>query len=289
MVESMTGYGRAEYVDENYFILVEVKSLNSRYADISINLPNRVRNMEIDIQQLTKDFLKRGNIYINVDVKEKKTTMLPKINKDLLMKSLDILYEIQKVSGILDDIRIDHILYFKDIINYEEERGDSNALGKLIIEQVVKSLDELKKMRQKEGEKIKVSLEESLKNLNSIIIYIKEIKDEVLKKWFEKLNTRIKKFSLEVPEERLVQEAAVYADRGDITEEVERVGSHISQFLDVMSNEYPNGRKLDFLCQEFVREFHTMGAKIEDIHISEKVLLAKSEVEKIREQVQNIV
>ncbi|MDY6821235.1 MAG: YicC/YloC family endoribonuclease [Deferribacterota bacterium] len=289
MIESMSGYGTYSEVSENQSIDVEIRSLNSKYIDISINIINPLKILELELRNLIKDSLKRGSIYLYVSIKSVKSFVKPILNKELFWQYLKILSEIQKESDILDDIKIEHILACDNIIVYEQENKLDDELREFIIMGVKHAVLNLKEMREKEGVKIKRYLDEQIKNLSLINSKIRQKADGQIKNIFNKIKKRLDLLISEIEDERIMQEVAIFAQKSDITEEVDRIDSHIAQFNEIAEKEYPCGKKLDFLTQELLREFNTIASKAEDIEIKKLVINAKTNVNEIKEQIQNIV
>jgi uncharacterized protein (TIGR00255 family) len=288
MIESMSGYGQKSFSSEDVYIDIEIKSLNNKYIDISININNNFRFLEMEMRNIIKDALLRGSVYVNISITTSKTLVKPRLNKELLMESINILNEIQKESGTLDDIKIDHIMNFKDIITYEDNKISDNNINATILNVLKETIEDVKHMRVIEGKKTEEILKTLIEEISSINKYIKNNAQKLPEITYEKLKKRLESFHVDMDEGRLMQEVALIADRCDIREEIDRINSHINQFRNIMK-EYPCGKKLDFLTQELLREFNTISSKVEDIEIKSKVILAKSNIDRIREQVQNIV
>jgi uncharacterized protein (TIGR00255 family) len=242
----------------------------------------------MEIRNIINKELLRGSIYVNISIATNRPLVKPKLNKELLADSVRILSEIQKESGILDDIKIEHIMNFKDIITYEENKISDNDFNATILDVLNATIKDVKQMRVIEGKKIEEILKTLIEEINSINEIIKNNAEKLPEIAYEKLKKRLESFQVNVDEGRLMQEVALIADRCDIREEIDRINSHINQFYDII-NEYPCGKKLDFLTQELLREFNTIASKVDDIDIKSKVIIAKSNVDRIREQVQNIV
>lgn len=288
MIESMTGYGQKSYSSEEANINIEMKSLNNKYIDISININSNFRFLEMEIRNIINKELLRGSIYVNISISTNKPFVRPKLNKELLADSIKILSEIQKESGILDDIRIEHIMNFKDIITYEENKTSDSNINTTILNVLKETIEDVKHMRVIEGKKIEEILKTLIEEISSLNKYIENNAQKLPEIAYEKLMKRLESFHVDTDEGRLMQEVALIADRCDIREEIDRINSHINQFHNIMT-EYPCGKKLDFLTQELLREFNTIASKVDDIEIKSKVIIAKTNIDRIREQVQNIV
>lgn len=289
MILSMTGFGRNFVSNDFCSVKTEIKSVNSKFLDLRFRLPKIFSYLEIEMMNVFKEKALRGKIDINVDVQFRKPVKIPKINHNMLNLYLDALREIQMESEVLDDIRIDHLIHYDDILEFTEDTETEEKVGSLIKESANQALDELHNMRQKEGENLYNDLKERIGRLKEYKNNIDKLKENVFEYWFDKFKKRMEKLDIEIQEDRITQEAGFYAEKADITEEVVRIGSHLDQFVETLDNEEFCGKKLDFISQELHREFNTIGSKSNSADIVNIVVSAKSEIDKIREQVQNIV
>ncbi|MGA1862767.1 YicC family protein [Deferribacter thermophilus] len=289
MVKSMTGYGKVVKSNDLADISVEMRTLNSKYCEINLRLPKHFIFLEIGLKNLIKKEIKRGKVDVFIDVTPKKVINNPILNRNLLASYMSILRELQMESEIIDDIRIDHILKFPDVISYEDNEEIYSEIGDLIIEAVDETLKKVDEMRRVEGEKLKEDLLERINLLEKFKLNIDKMTDENYKIGIEKLKNRLKELEIKVDEDRIAQEVALLVERSDINEELVRVESHILQFRSVLDTEGEMGKKLDFIAQELHREFNTIASKALLSDIKSVVIEAKVEIDKIREQVQNIV
>ena len=289
MLVSMTGFGESSVSGEFFDIKMEVKSFNSRYLDIDIKMPKNISYLEIKLNNLIKKRVARGKVIFFINLIENKPLYLPELDNEKLKKYLDIIRSILVTSEIIDDIKIDHLLKFDDIIKYKETVYNKDDLESLIIEGLTHALDGLELMREREGEILKVDILKRLDLLAEIIEKVEMSSKNVYEYWVDKFKMRMKEMNIELDKERIISEAAFYAGKSDIYEELERSKSHIKQFAEIIEKEYPCGKKLDFLCQEFNREFNTIASKSSYTSVINDVIAAKNEIDKIREQVQNIV
>jgi len=285
----MTGYSNVAENFDDFDIVVSLKSVNSKYIDIKVRLPKFLYEKEIEIVNILKDKLSRGKVDAFIDITLKKPTKKAKINVEYFNMYMDVLKDIQIKSGILDEIRIDHILRFDDVIQYTDNKNIEESVDEKILAVIVKAVELLKQMRSEEGENLKKVITDALVKIEKLNEEIKNCKELIYEHNLEKYKKRLKELLNEVNEERVVVEAGIISERLDISEEVDRINSHIKQFYRVMENEFPCGKKLDFLCQELNREFNTIGSKSQQIEVINCVIAAKTEVDKIREQVQNII
>lgn len=292
MAISMTGFGRGEVKNENYQFLVECKTINHRYCDINMRLPRKVSFLEDKARNFIKDFVKRGRVdlYVKLDLIGSEDVNL-KFDDNLASQYINILNTIRDKYKLTDDISVMNVAKFPDMIKAEEKEEDEDEIWALFKEALEISLKKLVAMREDEGKKLE---EDTLKRCDILSGYINEIEklsDTVVEDYREKLNTRIKELLQnpnEIDENRLAQEVAIYADKSSITEEIVRFNSHIVQLKNTVVKNDSVGRKMDFLIQEMNREINTMGSKSSDINITNLVVEVKSELEKIREQIQNI-
>lgn len=292
MAISMTGFGRGEYKDDKYSFLIECKTINHKYADINIRLPRKISFLEDKARNLIKDYVKRGRVdlYIKLDVLGDEDVNL-KFDEVLASQYVDILKQIRDKFDLVDDISVMNIAKFPDIVKSEEKEEDEDVLWSMLKKALEEALRKLKEMRSEEGEKL---AQDVIKRCDLLKNYIEEIEKysyNVVIDYKEKLNSRIGEI-LENPslvdENRLAQEVAMYADKSSITEEIVRFESHIQQLKKTIVKNESIGRKIDFLIQEMNRETNTIGSKSSDLNITNLVVEVKSELEKIREQIQNI-
>ena len=292
MAISMTGFGRGEYKDDNYQFLVECKTINHKYADINIRLPRKLSFLEDKARILIKDYVKRGRVdlYIKLDLLGSEDVNL-KFDEGLATQYVSILKQIRDKFDLADDISVMNIAKFPDVVKSEEKEEDEELLWSMFKKALEDALIKLKEMRAEEGKKL---ADDIIMRSNLLKNYIEQIENysyNVVNDYKEKLNNRIGEL-LEDPsiidENRLAQEVAIYADKCSITEEIVRFKSHIEQLKNTVVKDDSIGRKIDFLIQEMNRETNTIGSKSSDINITNLVVEVKSELEKIREQIQNI-
>jgi len=292
MAISMTGFGRGEYKDDNYQFLVECKTINHKYADINIRLPRKLSFLEDKARILVKDYIKRGRVdlYIKLDLLGSEDVNL-KFDEELATQYVSILNQIKDKFNLVDDISVMNIAKFPDIIKTEECEDDEDALWSMLKVALENALIKLREMRSEEGKKLAQDIQDRCNLLKNYIEDIEKYSYNVVIDYKEKLKSRISDI-LEDPsiidENRLAQEVAIYADKCSITEEIVRFKSHIEQLKNTVSKNESIGRKIDFLIQEMNRETNTIGSKSSDLNITNLVVEVKSELEKIREQIQNI-
>ena len=292
MAISMTGFGRGEYKDDNYQFLVECKTINHKYADINIRLPRKLSFLEDKARILVKDYIKRGRVdlYIKLDLLGSEDVNL-KFDEELATQYVSILKKIKDKFDLVDDISVMNIAKFPDVIKTEEKEDDEDKLWSMLKVALENALLKLKEMRSEEGKKLAEDIQNRCDLLKNYIEDIEKYSYNVVIDYKEKLKNRISDM-LEDPsiidESRLAQEVAIYADKSSITEEIVRFKSHIEQLKNTVVKNESIGRKIDFLIQEMNRETNTIGSKSSDLNITNLVVEVKSELEKIREQIQNI-
>ena len=292
MAISMTGFGRGEYKDDNYYFLAECKTINHKYCDINIRLPRKISFLEDKARNFVKNHIKRGrvDIYIKLDLLGSEDVNL-KFDEALASQYVNILKEIRDKYDLVDDISVMNIAKFPEIIKTEEKEEDEDLLWSMLSKALEQTLTNLMEMRSEEGKILANDILERCELLRNIIEEIEKHSYTVVLDYKEKLNNRISEI-LENPslvdENRLAQEVAIYADKSSITEEIVRFKSHIEQLKTTIIKNESIGRKIDFLIQEMNRETNTIGSKSSDLNITNLVVEIKSELEKIREQIQNI-
>ena len=292
MAISMTGFGRGEYKNDNYHFTVECRTINHKYADINIRLPRKISFLEDKIRSVVKDYVKRGRVdlYIKLDLIGSEDVNL-KFDEKLATQYVNILKNIKSTFELQDDITVMNIAKFPDVIKSEEKEEDEDLLWSMLKEALQDALLRLKDMRSEEGIKLANDIDMRCDLLNNYIEEIEKYSYNVVNDYKERLKNRITEIldnpSL-VDEIRLAQEVAIYADKCSITEEIVRFRSHINQLKNAIHKNESIGRKIDFLIQEMNRETNTIGSKSYDLNITNLVVEIKSELEKIREQIQNI-
>lgn len=292
MLKSMTGYGKGEASNSGFRIKAELKSVNHRYLDITVKLPRYLIYLEESIKKLIKEKLGRGkvDVFINLDF-ESISSLEVKVDIPLAMSFKNALSDLKDQLQIEDNIRLGNILSIPDVIKTEKRDLDEASVWETLRSAVDSALSQLVVMRESEGQQLKLDMLEKLRTIEDITSEVKIRSPLVVEEYKRKLNERIASLLEEptmIDQDRLAMEVAIYADKSSIDEELIRMNSHIAQFRSIIEEDGAVGRKLDFLIQEFNREVNTIGSKSSDSIIVNKVVELKSEIEKIREQVQNI-
>jgi uncharacterized protein (TIGR00255 family) len=291
MIKSMTGFGRHRKIEESKEILAEVKGVNGRYLDIYLKVPKIYGFLEDKIKQETAKYTSRGKIEIYVGIENiTEENNKIKLNKSYLESYIGVLREIRDIYGLEDDITTMRVAQNRDIYNIEKLEEDEEELWNSVKSALVSALGEFNYMRETEGGRLSEDMLARIKKCGAVTDEIKDLSDNCKENYDELFKQRLKEMTGETvtDEGRIITEAAIYADKISITEEIVRLKSHFSQFEKIMKENAPTGRKLDFLVQEINREINTIGSKSLDIGITNRVVEVKSDMEKIREQIQNI-
>ena len=290
MIYSMTGYGRGTTGNKNITIEAEIKSINSRYLDLFFRLPSYLQSKEYELREQVKSRIKRGKITIIIMVKgSEKETDIPVLNKDRLKAFTVFLKDLKKASGINEKIKIEHILSFKELFLSDEFEFKEEEFI-LVKEAVDKAIKDLQKMKENEGGELAKDLVNRIKSIEEKVDTIEKESMKSVEEYFSILKQRIKTLIEDISQynDRLGVELALIAERADITEECVRLKSHLKFFIDAIVNDEEPGRKLNFICQEMNREANTISSKSLATEITRNAVLIKEEIERIREQIQNI-
>ena len=293
MIKSMTGFGRGEYTDGKRSIIAEIKSVNHRYSDITIKMPRRYTFAEDKIKNAVKDKIRRGKVDVSIIVENiTENDVNIKLNSMLAKQYYDNLTELRGEFDLSGDISLQFLASLPDVMKAIPDVEDEEEITKAILEAVSEAASNLEKMRAVEGEKLAEDLIAKGEYIKNILDKIAERAPQVVTDYTAKMKERIQELvgsSVQVPEDRILVEAAVFADKCAIDEEITRLNSHLVQLKNIIEkSSQPDGKKLYFLVQEMNREANTIGSKANDITITNYMLEIKSEIEKIREQVQNI-
>jgi len=291
MVRSMTGFGRGESREGARGFKVEIKTVNHRYSDIFIKIPRQVSFLEERVRDLVGKTLSRGKVDVHItyeDLDEESRIVM--FDEALAKTYVQTLYFLRDKFCLQDDISVSLIAKFPDVLRVEKAEEDEEQLWNLLKGALDTALGTLLVMRENEGRELKKNLIERAVCLEEILQRISLRAPEVVNEYKQKLEARIKDLLEQqiLDENRLAMEVAVFADRCNIDEEIVRLGSHVSQMKETLDMDQPVGRKLDFLVQEMNREINTIGSKANDLKITKDVVEIKSEIEKMREQIQNI-
>ncbi len=290
-MKSMTGFGKSEIAIGGRKLRIEIKSVNNRFLDINIRQPKFMLFLESHAKDVIKEYIARGRVDVFINYYSERDDA-KKVTLDLAIVNayVNAAVEIASSTGLENDLSVAKIIRFPDVIAFEEDASDENALKELLETNLRSALVELTKSREKEAANLEKDI---IKRLNMLTDYADTVKAKesvVIEEYKQKLETRINEIlsNTEVDEQRLAQEVAFFADKSNVTEEVVRIKSHVEQFISATKGELAQGRNMDFIVQELNREFNTIGSKSSDTELIKIVIDAKAQIEKIREQIQNI-
>ena len=291
MIKSMTGYGGAKGSVEGLEISVELKSVNNRYLDTSVRLPRSFLFAEDAVKSAVQQHISRGKVDVFVSVDSSAAEdMTVKVNEPLLKGYIQAISQISRDYGLSNDITAMSVSRFPDVLSVEKKDLDAEAITAGIISVAEAALADFDAMRLREGEKLRDDVLSKLETIDSLVTLVEQESPKTLADYRARLESKMVEVlgSAGIDENRILAEAAIFADRIAVDEETVRLRSHMSQLKTMISGSSPTGRKIDFLIQEFNREANTIGSKCQSSHIAHVVVDLKSEIEKIREQIQNI-
>ena len=293
MIKSMTGYGRSESVVDDRRYTVELKSVNHRYLEISLRMPSMISPLEVEIKKKLGEQFSRGRIEVTVRLDVNNGTDVGtkyELNIPLMKNYYEMLTQLKREFNLQDEITLGTMTGFRDAFVQSEQRLDIAVIGAELSRVMDEAIIELKEMRLKEGENLCADITSRIRSIEHSLDTVCSRAPQVVEEYQKRLTERIKELTMGVgvDEIRLHQEVAIMAEKSDITEEMVRMRSHIQQFDDLLKSDEPMGRKIDFLIQEMTREVNTTGSKSGDLEISKNIVEMKSELAKLREQVQNI-
>ena len=288
---SMTGYGRGMASKEGRELTIELKSVNNRFLDIGMKLPRQLSFLEDSLRKLLNDALSRGHVDVFVNYRNLRSdAKTVRVDEALLKAYLASARESAQDLGLTDDLTLSRALTLPDVTTILPADEDQQALADLGREAMTMAIENLKAMRLKEGERLKLDLSARMDAMTGFAAAIEKRAPAVAKEYRTKLTARIEEMlgETEVDRSRLATEVAIFADRAAIDEEIVRLNTHLIHFRELLAAGEPVGRKMDFLVQEMNRECNTIGSKANDAELTSIVLLCKAEIEKLREQIQNI-
>lgn len=290
-MKSMTGYGRGTVEESQLVYTVEIKSVNNRYLDLNVRLPRQISGLEDNVRKYIATKIARGklDIYINQE-KYNQEDILVNIDESIADEYYRALKKLKDKFEFKEEISLELLLKYPDIISVQKKEEDLSMSWNVLVKALDEALDMLIEMRSKEGIKLGMDMEDRCNQIYKLVLNIEERAPIVVEEYRSKLIERVSEYlnDIDIDQAKLINEVAFYADKVNITEEIVRLKSHIEQFKNSILTNQPVGRKLDFLIQEMNREINTIGSKAGDLHITNLVVEIKSELEKIREQIQNI-
>ena len=291
MIRSMTGFGRDHRIIEGREYLVEIRSVNSRYYEFNAKLPRQYMFLEEKLKSLVKAGISRGKVEVslsiyNIGTSETSVT----VNEGVVENYLNVLRAAGDKFGLTDDLTVSTIFRMTDAFSVIRAEADEDKIWAAVKETAEAALAKFIQMREKEGAKMKEDILEKLSNVEKMTDKVCEYAPETVTAYREKLFAKMQEIleNKQIDEQRILLEAGIYAEKIAVDEETVRLKSHFVQFRDMMNADDPIGRKLDFLVQEINREVNTTGSKAQDLRVTRLVVDMKSEIEKIREQIQNI-
>jgi len=292
MIKSMTGFGRAELARDEFEVVAEVRSVNNRFLDIQVKLPKQFYHLEHEVKNIVKDYVARGrvNVYVNLKYENDDGQNGLEIDDHVVRMYLKLLENLKKKYRLSGKIKIDHLLNFTDIFSFEAVGEYKKETWEAIQQVIIAALENFSEMRAREGEELEKDLRGRIENLDRIVSDIEKIAHNRHETDLMQLREKVHELIADenIDEQRLQTEIALMINRMDVTEECVRFRSHNKMFLGSLSAEQAIGKKLNFILQEMTREANTMGSKANHAEIAHLVVDLKEEVEKIREQVQNI-
>lgn len=292
MIKSMTGFGRCELADGERKFTIEMKGVNHRYLDVNIRMPKKLNFFETAIRNLLKQSVSRGKVDIFItyeDLSEGQAVL--KYNETLAKEYLVCLKQMEESFGLENDIRVSTLSRYPEVLTMEEQALDAEEIWNVLKKAMEGALEQFVETRTMEGENLKKDILSKLDGMQKLVAYIEERSPEIVKEYREKLEEKVKELleDSQIDDGRIAAEVVIFADKICTDEEVVRLKSHISHMQEVLRTEESGiGRKLDFIAQEMNREANTILSKANDLEVSNCGIDLKTEIEKVREQIQNI-
>ena len=291
MIKSMTGFGRSEVINEDRKIVVEIKAVNHRYCDMNIKLPKRFNHFEADIRNLLKEKIQRGKVDIYITYEDySKSNVCVKYNKEIAAEYIGYLKQMAEEFDIVSDIKTSGVGRFPEVFTLEEQSTDDEEIWEYLKASIDEACDNFVDARIKEGENLKTDLIAKLDNMLEIVAFIEDKSPELIADYKKRLVEKIEELNAntQIDDQRIALEVTLYADKICVDEEIVRLKSHIESTKSILLEGGAVGRKLDFIVQEMNREANTILSKSNSLQISDRGIELKTEIEKVREQIQNI-
>ena len=291
MIKSMTGFGRCEIAEADRKITVEMKSVNHRYLDVTIKMPKKLNFFEAAIRTELKNYMQRGKVDLFITYEDfTESNVCVKYNKELAAEYMQYFDRMAEDFSLDNDIRVSTLARFPEILTMEEQTVDEEQLWKLLDKALKGAAENLVETRIREGENLRNDLIAKLEGMLAHVDFITERSPEIIEEYKEKLTKKVEELlsDKQVDESRLLMEVTIFADKVCVDEELVRLCSHITATRDALLAGGSIGRKLDFIAQEMNREANTILSKSSDLEISNRAIELKTEIEKVREQIQNI-
>ncbi len=291
MIKSMTGFGRAQETVDGMTVTVELKSVNHRYFEFTAKVPRTYGFLEEKLKSFLNERVSRGKMecYVSIENLEE-SDMEVVVNPSLAKGYVDALRTLSETFGLKEDYSAISIAKFPDVLTLRKAPADEEKIWNAVQKVTELAVERFVTMRETEGEKLRADILSKADTILEHVAFVESRSPQTVREYHEKLRQRMEELleNTQVDEQRLLTEAAIFADKVAVDEETVRLRSHISQLREFLNADEPIGRKLDFLVQEMNRESNTIGSKAQDVEIAKRVIAIKAEVEKIREQVQNI-
>ena len=287
----MTGFGRCEELSEERKIIVEMKAVNHRYLDLSIKIPKKLSFFDAGIRNLLRQDISRGKVDVFITYEDyTENNVCVKYNEDIAKEYFKYLQKMSETFHIENDITVSGLSRYPDVFTLEEQTVDENELWKLIEKAVKTAATRLVESRIIEGESLKNDINKKLETMLEVVNYIEERSPKIVSEYRQKITAKVNELlgDTKIEESILATEVIIYADKTCVDEEIVRLKSHIKTMKMTLDNGVEIGRKLDFIAQEMNREANTILSKVNDIEISNRAIDLKTDIEKIREQIQNI-
>lgn len=291
MILSMTGYGRGSKANTEYAVTIDLKSVNHRFLELNFKLPKSFTYLEDKLRREISSRLSRGKLDIIISVERFSSTDFQiSLNRPVVASYINAIQNLQTEFNLSGNIELQNIIQLPEVFTTSQVQDDTELLNDLAVQAVNEALDAMVVMRQTEGEKLYQDLQQKITILQCLRQKLVEFSPSVVLSYKEKLTKRIQELTegIEIDPNRIATEIAIFADKSDINEELIRLESHLHQLLNTLDLTEPVGRKLDFIIQELNREINTIGSKANDLQIAQIVIDFKAELEKLREQIQNI-
>lgn len=290
-MNSMTGYGRSRQVLDGREITVEIRSVNHRYLEYSARIPRMYGYLEEKLKTFLQSLVSRGKVEVTVTIQNLTGgDTVVQINQALAKGYLDAMRSQAESLGLKDDLTLSTLTRFNDVFTLQKLEEDQQVVWNSVQQVARQALDQFLEMRRREGERLKLDLLQKLELLNGHVAAVEEQSPKTVAAYRERLLQKMEELLADrcIDQQRILLEAGLYAEKIAVDEETVRLKSHLEQFAQMMEQSGPVGRKLDFLVQEINRETNTIGSKAQDLAVTRRVVEMKSEIEKIREQIQNI-
>lgn len=291
MIKSMTGFGRGEQVNEDRKIVVEIKAVNHRFCDMNVKLPKKLNYFETDIRNCLKEYIQRGKVDVFITYEDyTKSNVCVKYNKDIASEYITYLNSMVDDFGLQSDVKSAVIGRFPEVFTLEEQSVDENEIWSHLEGVVREAAEKFVESRIREGENLKKDLLAKLSAMSEIVAYIEEKSPQIIEDYKTRLIEKVDELAIntQIDEQRIAAEVTMYADKVCVDEEVVRLRSHIDSTIKILTEGGAVGRKLDFIVQEMNREANTILSKANSLIIADRGIDLKTEIEKVREQIQNI-